>query len=172
MYLLYNVTHVIDNLVKCCFALLLQIEEANSCDALDSVVDEPQNISILNSSSWNVVEAVTIENKASLVQRLIDEEVVIKRERNLKAFRKGLETLGLLHLLTSYPSLMKPYFVMECNPLTPAKFFSLVKYCFPKTDIETQALDFFKEFVTALHGMLWDKQCITVHAIILELIIN
>ena len=90
----------------------------------------------IRADAWNVVEVVTIENKASLVQRLVDEEVIIKRERNLKAFRKGLETLGLLQLVIDYPSLMKPYFVMESNSLTPAEFFSLVKYCFPKTDVE------------------------------------
>ena len=42
----YNYVLAIYNLGECCFALLLQIGEANSCDALDSVVDEPQTISL------------------------------------------------------------------------------------------------------------------------------
>ena len=95
-------------------------------DDIDSILDSPDNIAILNGSSWNVVQQVTLENKSELVQRLIDEEVIIRRERNVKAPRKGLETLGLQKLLIRYTSLMKPYFVQDYSPITPDEFLLLL----------------------------------------------
>ena len=125
------------------------MNKADSMDNIDSILDSPDNIAILNGSSWNVVQQVTLENKSELVRRLIDEEVIIKRERDLKALRKGLETLGLQKLLIRYTSLMKPYFY---SPITPDEFFVLVVSCNPATRLERQAYDYFKQFVVSLHG--------------------
>ncbi len=64
--------------------IFVQIEEAQSNEDIGSIVDEPDNLAVLNASSWNVIDPVTMRNKLSFVQRLV------KREINLKAFRQGL----------------------------------------------------------------------------------
>ena len=56
------------------------------------MLDVPGNLSILNNSKWGHTQAITVENKAALLQHLILEEVIVRREDNLQAFRIG--TIG------------------------------------------------------------------------------
>ena len=72
---------------------------------------------ILNQSRWSIIHAVTKSNKDALLQQLILEEVIIRQEANLKAFRRGLDVLGITALLEEYPHLLKPLFIKE-YPLT------------------------------------------------------
>ena len=66
------------------------------------MLDVPGNLSILNNSRWGHTQAITVENKAALLQHLILEEVIVRREDNLKAFIIGLEQLGLRGLIKAY----------------------------------------------------------------------
>ena len=124
-------------------------------------MDKEESIAILNNSSWNVVEPITSHNKAVLIQRLIDEDVIVRRERNMKAFRRGLEALGFLKLPIKHTSLMKHFFVVEHKALTPEEFLGLVT-CNPSMNPEKRAHDFFKEFVTYVHGKQLYWTCIMI----------
>ncbi len=116
-----------------------------------------------------MVEPVTNENKFSLIQRLVEEEVIVKRERNLKAIRKGLEVLGFLDLVIKYPSLVKPYFVAESRALVPDEFFLLVdNLLYTEHEHKNRSLDFFKSFVSYLYG----ESCFNCQEILLICILH
>ena len=50
----------------------------------------------INSTQWNIVEAVSIKNKDTLVQEVIYDELVRKRTEELNVIRDGLTLVGLL----------------------------------------------------------------------------
>ena len=83
---------------------------------------------ILNSSGWSLTKPVTLQNKSSLLQYLILDEVITKRERQLKAIRKGLNRFQLLEPLQRYKAVMMPLFVRENQVLviSPDGFESMV----------------------------------------------
>ena len=119
------------------------------------MLDVPGNLSILNNSKWGHTQAITVENKAALLQHLILEEVIVRREDNLKAFIIGLEQLGLRGLIKAYPTLMKPLFTRQDQaPLTADQFRMLIGSVRPGFDDEkSKAFDFFHDLVNYLEGM-------------------
>ena len=66
---------------------------------------------LLNRSSWRLIEHVNMGNKHALLQQLILEEVIICREVNLKAFCGGLQVWGLCDLLGCSAQLLQHLFV-------------------------------------------------------------
>ena len=68
---------------------------------------------ILNQSRWSVIQAITKSKKGALLQQLIMEEVIIRQEANLKAFRRGLGVLEITRILEEYPKLLRPLFIAE-----------------------------------------------------------
>ena len=52
-------------------------------------------------------------NKAALLQHLMLEEVILRRECNIQAFMQGLGHFKLLELMQQYPVLLKPSLVPE-----------------------------------------------------------
>ena len=93
----------------------------NTEDEIDQVLHTPENLSILNTSKWGHTQAVTVETKAALLQHLILEE--LSSFTGIRAFGNGLEQLGLLTLIKTYPTLMKPLFTyQEQAPLTAGHF--------------------------------------------------
>ena len=109
-----------------CF-FLLQLNGASTEDEIDQVFDGPGNLSILNNSKWGHTKAITVENKAALLQHLILEEVIVRWEDNLKAFILGLELLGLRSVIKIYPTLMKPLFMHQDQAsLTADRFRMLI----------------------------------------------
>lgn len=109
------------------YILLSQIDSAPRDIELDALLDKPTSGSIINSSSWSVVEAVTMRNRSLLLQQLMHEEVIVRREGNLQAFQRGLDSLQLSDLLVAHPQLMRPLFVAEDGKhLTATEFISLI----------------------------------------------
>ena len=84
------------------------------------------SMALINSSGWSPVKQVTVTTKTELVQGLIFNEVVYKRDKQLRALRKGLENLGLLKLLQMNPEL-KNLLVFEQSHLTGTLFLSLLE---------------------------------------------
>ena len=67
----------------------MQLDDAKTNEEIDCVIDEPASMFIVNQSSWSIVEPVNMTNKAALLQHLIWEEVILRRESNIHAFMKG-----------------------------------------------------------------------------------
>ena len=132
----------------------MQLDEAKTNDEVDQITDTPTALFLLNQSSWSITEAVTMLNKSYLLQKLIFEEVITRREGSLQAFRRGLNHLGLVPLLQSFPDMMKPIFVAEPVKLTAESFLSLIVSLKPQEAEQRHAFDFFCAFVQHLQGEL------------------
>ena len=116
-------------------------------------MDSPPAMFIVNQSSWSATEPVTVANKSCLIQLLIVEEVIIRRQGSLKAFKLGLDHLHLTQLIEAYPAVIKPLFVYQLEPLTSEVFWSLVASSRPSEDaLKQSAYDMFKEFVIYVGG--------------------
>ena len=76
------------------------------------------SMALTNSSGWSYVKQVTVATKTELVQGLIFNEFVYKRDKQLRALRKGL---GLLKLLQMNPEL-KNLLVFKQSHLTGTLF--------------------------------------------------
>ncbi len=128
------------------------MDVAQSDDELDAIIDQPVHTHILNGSAWSAIEPVTMASKTRLLQQLMQEEVLVKRDKNLQAFRRGLTTLGVLDLITAYPSLMRPFFIWRDQPLTAQSFMEMVEAAPHKGEITQTAFKFFEELVYSLEG--------------------
>ena len=53
----------------------MQIDNAQTEKDIDSILDESENMSIINSSGWPVTQQITLANKTALLQGLIFDEV-------------------------------------------------------------------------------------------------
>ena len=126
--------------------------DASTEDEIDHLFDKPVNAAILNGYGWSIIQPIVPANKLSFLQHLIQDEVIIKRERNLKAFQRGLNVLGVGDLLKRYPCITDKLFVAQKSPLSPAGFLDLVSSLRPQRQEEVQAFEIFKEFVSYLEG--------------------
>ena len=59
-------------------------------------------MSIINSSGWPVTQQITLANKTALLQGLIFDEVIAKRQDHIAAFQKGLENLKVMALIRKH----------------------------------------------------------------------
>ena len=80
------------------------------------------------------------------------EEVIIRREANLKAFRRGLSVLGITSIVEEYPDLLRPLFIEEEHPLTASQFKSLIDSEQPSDPLQSRAYEMFMDFVTHIEG--------------------
>ena len=69
----------------------------------------------LIAAGW--LEPLTLANKHRAMQTLIVYDVLEKRKAPMDQFIKGLETLGVHSMITSYPELMRAHFVNSAGPL-------------------------------------------------------
>ncbi len=97
---------------------------------------------------------VTHANRYQLIQCLVQDEVITKRESNMKAFFRGLNMLKVGDLLLNKPDIMKSVFVFKSEKLTANAFMKLVlslrpPACEPK---KYQAFEYFRQYVHCLEG--------------------
>lgn len=78
------------------YELIGALEGATMEEDLHIILNKPENMETINSTQWNVVEAVSIENKDTLVQEVSYDELVRKRTEELNVIRDGLTLVGLL----------------------------------------------------------------------------
>ena len=137
--------------------------DASTTEEINAVIDKPVNMYIVNGCGWSITQPILPTNKLSFLQHLLLDEVIMKRERNLKAFASGLNVLGLADVIKVHPQLTRKIFVMEsAEPLTPAQFLGLIGSVCPEIEEQVQAYQFFIEFVPYLHGKC---TCVTAHMV-------
>ena len=68
-------------------------------------------------SQWGINNAATMENKNILISTLVFEEVVGKREKQIKAFQEGLKTLELYDQIKKHANFLKISFVYPKHQL-------------------------------------------------------
>ncbi len=128
------------------------MDNATNTDEVDEIIDLPANSTIINASGWSSIEPVTHANRYRLIQNLIGEEVILKRERNMKAFFCGLNVLKVGDLMLAQPEKMKSLFVYEENLLTADSFMNLVESMRPPLEKQAQSFEYFKEYVYYIEG--------------------
>ena len=100
-----------------------------------------------------MTKTIMKENKSLFLQQLLYEEVIEKREHNLKAFLKGLNCLNIGDLIKGHSSLTSALFVAPADPtFTSEAFFKLVSSQKPVVEDWAKAFDYFKEYVIYLEG--------------------
>ena len=67
---------------------ILQIDAASNDTELGDIVDDSTNMAIINSSSWRVTKSIDCKSKFQLGQTLLIEEILHKREANIRALRR------------------------------------------------------------------------------------
>ena len=128
------------------------MSDASSEDEIDQLIDQPANCYILNACGWSLTEPIVPSNKLQFLQQLMVDEVLNKRERNLKAFMCGLQVLGIIELVKAHPDLTRQLFVSEKKTMTPECFMKLVVSVCPAKPDERRAFGFFEKYVSTLNG--------------------
>ena len=91
--------------------------------------------------------------KMELVQTLIIEEVIRKRDVNIRAFRKGLFILGFLNLCRDHPLLTKELFVYTKQNLTASVFLSLLEPGLPpRSQLSQTTYTYFQQYIEERGG--------------------
>ena len=129
-------------------SLIIQIDAATTNVELDNIVDEPKFLSLINASGWNTTIPINSATKNEFLQKLIHEEVLLKRLPAMDAFSKGLETLGVITLLRKH-SQLKELFLHVHKELTADMFASLTETPVPTEVEHTKIYKWFLEFIKA-----------------------
>jgi len=106
----------------------------------------------LNNSGWPITNIITPANKLQFLQHLIHDEVMVKRERNLKAICRGLEYVNVGKLIKMHPDVTRSLFVAANSNITAKAFLSLTSIDEPKNEDHGRALDYFKEFIAQIES--------------------
>ena len=134
----------------------MQLDEANTNEEIDAVLENSSVMAIINRSRWSITEAITKSNKSALLQQLIWEEVVLRREENLRAFRRGMSALGIVDLLQCHPVLTRPLLVFEEDVVITLQYFvSLISSLKPVQQEECSAYERFMDFLSYIESREW-----------------
>ena len=103
---------------------------------------------VISSSKWPSNMVIKPENKHSLLQNLITDEIITKRIQHLVAFGRGLEKYGLQKVCSQFPNQCQELFVYDTSRLLSAdKLLSIIRSS-PSNSQERVTLDWFIEYLT------------------------
>lgn len=129
------------------------LNDASTEDEVDDILDNPSYAYILKSCGWCNTKPITLSNKMQFLQHLVQDEVIAKRERNMKAFVRGLDYLEFGELVRQHPEMTRSLFVAAQSGTILAKvFLSLISANRPESKEHARAFDYFKEFIAYLEG--------------------
>ena len=96
----------------------VQVDRTEIDEEIDHILDEPSGLFVVNNSGWSHTEAITVQNKTTLLQYLIWDEVINKRKYHVTAMQRGMERVDFLQLVTTYPHVTKPLLVYtQCDKI-------------------------------------------------------
>ena len=109
-------------------------------------------MSIISTSKWPSTMIVTKENRFSLLQNLVLDELITKHTQHLQAFLRGLEKFGLGTLCREFPEKCQDLFVYdETTQLTANKIVNLITSS-PRNSLERGTLGWFMEYIALREG--------------------
>ena len=115
-------------------------------------------MSIISASKWPSTMIITKENRLSLLQNLVLDELIMKRTQHLMSFLRGLEKFGLGTLCSEFPEKCQDLFVYdETTKLTANRIVKLIT-SFPRNSLERETLGLFIEYIAlreCSEGMLF-----------------
>lgn len=121
-------------LISVLVSYIIQLDSAETDEDIDSLLQQGKFMCIINTSGWSITTPINMSTKASLLQGLIWDEVVGKREQQLRAFRKGLENFGIMRLVEDHPDLAEELFVFKNIQMTANDFKLLISSLPPNAD--------------------------------------
>ena len=86
-----------------------------------AVIDNPRYAAILNASGWPITKSVTPVSKSEFLQSLLFSEVILKCQRAVQAFCKGLDHLNVFKLLKDNVEVMRPVFLFDSQQALSAE---------------------------------------------------
>jgi len=122
-----------------------EIDSSETEDELSGTLDK--HIQIVNSSLWDPLKEIRLNNKYFLSAQLIHEEVVTKRIQNVKSIRDGLKFLGLLEYIQKFKNLFTDVFLYSEKVMDSETFLSFIEESSETEYEKTLTLGFFKTFV-------------------------
>ena len=137
-------------IIKVMYNLLLQLDNADSQESIDDIIDDPRFMAILNSSGWPVTRCVSLTSKAELLQQLIFSEVVLKRQQAIHHLCTGLGHLNIMKLMRENEDLMKPVFLFDTDQqLTPDVLCNSIATPKPSDENLKRVYEWFLEYIRA-----------------------
>ena len=105
-------------------------------------------MAVISASKWPSTRVIKPENKYSLLQNLVMDELVTKRVQHLVAFSSGLEKYGIQTVCSQFLNQCKELFVYENSRLLSAdKLLTMIRSS-PSSLQERLTLDWFVEYLT------------------------
>ena len=126
----------------------LQLDNANSQDEINTIIDDPRYAAILNASGWPITKCITPVTKSEFLQNLLFSEVILKRQRAVQAFCKGLDHLNVHKLVKENMEVMRPVFLFDSQQvLTPDTFIRSISTPKPRDRRLREVYSWFFEYV-------------------------
>ena len=133
------------------FNFVEKLDSSINQQAIDEILDnDPQKEAfweIINASEWSSTEAITMQNKALLIQELITNELMQKRMYQVIFFRKGLAVLNFFPILKKHKDQAKALLCYQASVITAEQFKSLLLPKGDQTHAEKQAYTWFLDYI-------------------------
>lgn len=138
-----NLVQFIDGISKC--------DTDGAIENMFNSEEGPAFEQIVNGSQWDILTRVTIANKETLLSMLIFEELVSKREKQMKAFREGFKLLHLFEIVKRNEKLFEAVFLANLQEITAEDLMRRFSFKFTTTAHEGNVISWFKDFVHTLN---------------------
>lgn len=134
-------------------SFLNALADVKSNDDVDKLFDDtaegPAYEQVVNSSQWPIETKITVENLEALRFILVWEELVVKRERQLRAIGEGLAYVGFLSYIEKFPQQLSELFIASNVEITSDVISSIIAWEEQDylDETEQQVLVWFKDFL-------------------------
>ena len=91
-----------------------KVDGANTNEELDPLFRSEEGSAfeqIVNLSPWDMHTPISTENKTLLMSMLVYEELITKRDRQIKGLWEGLKELQMYRIVKSNTEMFRSYFV-------------------------------------------------------------
>eukprot|EP00794_Sanderia_malayensis_P014536 gene14536-16039_t len=132
-------------------ALIQKVDSAENNEQINTTLDNDVYIEIINQSQWPTGRLINMKTKHRFVQQLIMNDVVFQRMPQILALRDGLQSLGVLEMLATYPEYCRQLLIYREDALTPDNFIYNVltkaSQAEPEDPVKKVAHKFFMQYV-------------------------
>ena len=85
--------------------------KAKDNDEIDVILESDENLYLIDQSGWPSGRVLSVTTRDHFVSEILQEELVIKRLRELRAIRQGLDDLMIVGHLQVHEQAMRRLFV-------------------------------------------------------------
>ena len=134
--------------------LCLQLTTAQTTNEINTILDDPKSVALISSSKSSSSRVIKPDNKNSLLQNLITEELITKLAQHLVAYTRGLVKFGLQRVCCQFPNQCQELFMYNKRSLLSAdKLVAMIRSS-PSNSHERMTLDWLVEYLTLPHSTI------------------